>query len=252
MSKITNPMLPTQATGGAPTPPPRDWRDSFAELERARAAYQQALKAGNVPEAEALAGEVARLESALQAETAPLAARQPRAPRPPARGEEAKLRRRLEAVTKKIEGLEADKARLLAELVDEDSPDFRDVTRIDYELSRTRYASEALQARLAEIAQYRADQERAKRLQAELAERERKVAQEKAAIEKLDKLAAEIAESWQKVIHGLAEIERQAKAIDRPAEYWTGRILELCGAVRSPVQTCGIAAPLVFPAPWEK
>jgi chromosome segregation ATPase len=242
-----------QATGGAPAPPARDWRDGFAELERARAAYQQALRSGDVSAAEALAGEVSRLESTLQSEIAPLAGRAAsHTPRPPAKGEETKLRKRLASVTKEIEKLESERAKLLVALAGEDSPDFQDVTRIDYELSRARYASEALQARLAEIAQYHADQERRRKLERELAERRQREAELKQATEALDKLADEAVAGWQRLAQNVVGIEREAAQHGLSAEHWIGAILERCGARRSPVMICGIVSPIVFPWPEVK
>src|SRR5579883_2243406 len=251
MSKLMN-GVNYQATGGAPAPPARDWRDGFAELERARAAYQQALRSGDVSAAEALAGEVSRLESTLQSEIAPLAGRAAsHTPRPPAKGEETKLRKRLATVAEEIEKLESERAKLLVALAGEDCPDFQDVTRIDYELSRARYASEALQARLAEIERHRADQERAKRLQAELRARERKAAELKQATEALDGLAKEAVGHWESILRNFAAIRAGASEIGAVPEYWLGKFYEGTGAVKPQIEVYGIRNGLIFPVPEE-
>src|SRR5579875_744516 len=253
MSKITNPMLPTQATGGAPTPSPRDWRSASIEAETLRGERLKAVRDGDVARAEALSAKINALEDEMSREIAPLAGQTAaRTPRPPVKGEETKLRKRLATVAEEIEKLESERAKLLVALAGEDCPDFQDVTRIDYELSRARYASEALQARLAEIERHRADQERRRKLERELAERRQREAELKQATEALDKLADEAVAGWQRLAQNVVGIEREAAQHGLSAEHWIGAILERCGARRSPVMICGIVSPIVFPWPEVK
>ncbi|HLG98238.1 MAG TPA: hypothetical protein VKX49_18120 [Bryobacteraceae bacterium] len=252
MSKITNPMLPTQATGGAPTPSPRDWRSASIEAETLRGERLKAVRDGDVARAEALSAKINALEDEMSREIAPLAGQTAaRTPRPPVKGEETKLRKRLATVAEEIEKLESERAKLLVALAGEDCPDFQDVTRIDYELSRARYASEALQARLAEIERHRADQERAKRLQAELRARERKAAELKQATEALDGLAKEAVGHWESILRNFAAIRAGASEIGAVPEYWLGKFYEGTGAVKPQIEVYGIRNGLIFPVPEE-
>ncbi|HLI30355.1 MAG TPA: hypothetical protein VKV79_04550, partial [Terriglobia bacterium] len=86
--------LPIQATGAGPTPPPRDWRDGFIEAEALRAERRKAVRDGDAARAEALSAKINALEGEVSREIAPLAGRtSTRTPRPPAKGEETKLRK---------------------------------------------------------------------------------------------------------------------------------------------------------------
>jgi hypothetical protein len=232
---------------------PQDWRAEVFEDERLESDYQRALKDGDTGRAQALAREISgRREDGQREGARTLAAIRSRQPRPPSKGEEARLNRTLDRIGRETAKREKRKAALLAEAADNPSDAvFARLQALDGELQNQGYQKSGIVARLDEIQRHSQAVEAARRQERQSAARQKAEAERQRTVAALDKLSRETAEHWQIVVKNLAAIKAKARELDQAPDRWWGDILRASGGFEAPAPVGGLVNPWVFPNPRQ-
>jgi hypothetical protein len=233
---------------------PQDWRAELLEDERLESDYQRALKDGDTGRAQALARTIGeRREHGRREGARTLAAITSRQPRPPAKGEEARLNRSLERIGRESAKREKRKAAVLAEAADNPSDAvFARLQALDRELQNLGYQKSGIHARLDEIERHHQAVEAARRQQEESAQRQKAERERGRKVERLNALAKETGAEWKKIVASLSTIKRLAQELDESPDRWLQSILEAAGGVETIAPVSGIGpGAWLFPNPLE-
>ena len=163
MNGEKNPIIP----GPVPQDPgePFNLQLSYDKIVQLHDARSAAAKQGDLPLARKLDAEIRQLDDAIERAVHPphRAAPPVPQPRPPEKGEERELQKRLAAIQRKAQAFEAKKRQLLRAQAESPAPDFSEAQAVELRIQAVAHEAGNLRARLDEIDRWNVRQHQMRR-----------------------------------------------------------------------------------------